>query len=529
MHSNENQSKENKTQVLTSDNKNTSSNESDNSSLASANSTAVKSNETPVQKSAAQNLVNNSPQVSQFKANQELANESPQIEQANAQHQIANGGDEGQDEISGSNNTGLPAKLKAGIESLSGLSMDDVTVHYNSNKPAQMQAHAFAQGTEIHLAAGQEKHLPHEAWHVVQQKQGRVKTLVQVNGENVNDDKSLEKEADLMGAKALQEPQKELPQLQHKKGQVSNNIHQLQITIEGSEVPKDELLDVMIHETNAHVHHWLTTDGMTAIVKANSESKKMKEEISATESNSKATKYLQKHLPTHIDELLTKYDLDHFKFSNSDEIRRQLVQDVKLRILKLDNMVGVEQNAGQFSTSDDSGRGKPLRIYRTTTRGDWNNYLRTQDVNDLLHGHGGSFGQALDYYYKSKNADKTSPLFDNIIFELQFENTASNAIDYSEITKGGEGGGPKGGKLTGKSEKNDIFKEANVFSVNLSACSRRIIAMDPVVSRVDELKGDDSQFSKRLLELGLKHESYPPTAEELTESEQQELVDLTGL
>jgi len=53
-------------------------------------------------------------------------------------------------------------------------------VHYNSDKPAQLQAHAYAQGTDIHLASGQEKHLPHEAWHVVQQKQGRVKpTTVQ--------------------------------------------------------------------------------------------------------------------------------------------------------------------------------------------------------------------------------------------------------------------------------------------------------------------------------------------------------------
>ncbi|MEL6537016.1 MAG: DUF4157 domain-containing protein [Bacteroidota bacterium] len=76
------------------------------------------------------------------------------------------------------NSSGLPPQLKAGIESMSGLSMDDVTVHYNSDKPAQLQAHAYAQGTDIHLASGQEKHLPHEAWHVVQQKQGRVSATV---------------------------------------------------------------------------------------------------------------------------------------------------------------------------------------------------------------------------------------------------------------------------------------------------------------------------------------------------------------
>ena len=103
------------------------------------------------------------------------------------------------------NDTGLPDQLKSGIENASGISMDDVKVHRNSGKPAQLNAHAYAQGSEIHLASGQEKHLPHEAWHVVQQKQGRVKPTKQVNGTvNINDDVGLEKEADVMGGKVSQ-------------------------------------------------------------------------------------------------------------------------------------------------------------------------------------------------------------------------------------------------------------------------------------------------------------------------------------
>ncbi len=103
------------------------------------------------------------------------------------------------------NDTGLPDQLKSGIESLSGMSMDHVTVHYNSDKPAQLQAHAYAQGTEIHLGAGQERHLPHEAWHVVQQAQGRVKPTVQMaGGVGLNDDARLENEATAMGNRAMQ-------------------------------------------------------------------------------------------------------------------------------------------------------------------------------------------------------------------------------------------------------------------------------------------------------------------------------------
>lgn len=101
------------------------------------------------------------------------------------------------------NTTGLPDELKSGIENLSGYSMDDVKVHRNSDKPKQLQAHAFAQGTEIHLGSGQEKHLPHEAWHVVQQKQGRVAPTTQLaGGAQINDNDSLENEATKMGKKA---------------------------------------------------------------------------------------------------------------------------------------------------------------------------------------------------------------------------------------------------------------------------------------------------------------------------------------
>lgn len=100
--------------------------------------------------------------------------------------------------------SGLPAKLKSGVESLSGMSLDGVNVHYNSSQPAQLNALAYAQGTDIHLAPGQEAHLPHEAWHVVQQAQGRVEPTLQMReGVSINDDAGLEHEADVMGEKAL--------------------------------------------------------------------------------------------------------------------------------------------------------------------------------------------------------------------------------------------------------------------------------------------------------------------------------------
>ncbi|MRX41871.1 DUF4157 domain-containing protein [Flavobacterium sp. LC2016-23] len=103
-----------------------------------------------------------------------------------------------------SNNTGLPDALKNGMESLSNKNLDHVKVHYNSSKPAAVQALAYAQGSNIHLAPGQEKHLPHELGHVVQQMEGRVKPTIKIGGTAVNNDPSLEQEATSMGQRAIQ-------------------------------------------------------------------------------------------------------------------------------------------------------------------------------------------------------------------------------------------------------------------------------------------------------------------------------------
>lgn len=100
------------------------------------------------------------------------------------------------------NQTGMPDQLKSGLEQLSGLDLSAVRVHRNSARPAQLNAHAYAQGQDIHLSPGQERHLPHEGWHVVQQMQGRVKPTMQEGSVAINDDGTLEREADRMGAKA---------------------------------------------------------------------------------------------------------------------------------------------------------------------------------------------------------------------------------------------------------------------------------------------------------------------------------------
>ncbi|VVD59169.1 eCIS core domain-containing protein [Pandoraea anhela] len=145
-------------------------------------------------------IASRSPQARQLSAFKSMADNRPESERITQLQAVAHASSPARQSING---TGLPDTLKHGIESLSGMSMSDVKVHYNSDKPAQLQAFAYAQGTDIHVGPGQERHLPHEAWHVVQQRQGRVRATIQAKGVGINDDTDLEREADVMGARAL--------------------------------------------------------------------------------------------------------------------------------------------------------------------------------------------------------------------------------------------------------------------------------------------------------------------------------------
>jgi hypothetical protein len=163
-----------------------------------------------------QKLANNSLQVRHLTQLQDTANHGSQVQRLARTREMLNNSpralaqrkrmdsSSGVDARTKENRTGLPDNLKSGIENLSGVSLDGVEAHFNSSKPAELKALAYTQGRNIYVGPGQERHLPHEAWHVVQQSRGRVTPTTQAAGVAVNDDKGLEQEADVMGAKGLQ-------------------------------------------------------------------------------------------------------------------------------------------------------------------------------------------------------------------------------------------------------------------------------------------------------------------------------------
>lgn len=96
----------------------------------------------------------------------------------------------------GPNLTGIPTQMKLDLERRSGLSFDDVRVHYNSDKPARIGALAYAQGTQVYMGPGQNRYLGHELGHVIQQKTRKIKATSYYRGVGINDDPSLEHDAD---------------------------------------------------------------------------------------------------------------------------------------------------------------------------------------------------------------------------------------------------------------------------------------------------------------------------------------------
>ncbi|WP_155835335.1 DUF4157 domain-containing protein, partial [Herbaspirillum sp. RV1423] len=157
-------------------------------------------------KSGTFQFADNRPEFGAHRVMQTVAGSSPRSQTMTQLKSLANGlaSQETSPVPKEEDRTGLPDNLRAGIESLSGMSMRHVRVHYDSPQPTQLNAHAYAQGNEIHVAPGQEQHLPHEAWHVVQQARGMVRPTLQMkNGTMFNNDAGLEVEADAMGARAL--------------------------------------------------------------------------------------------------------------------------------------------------------------------------------------------------------------------------------------------------------------------------------------------------------------------------------------
>jgi len=110
------------------------------------------------------------------------------------------------------NQTGIPDNTLTRMESSLNADFSDVRLHTNSPQASEVNALAYTQGNDIHFAPGQysptstqsQQILGHELTHVVQQRQGRVKPTMQLKGLPINDDNSLEREADILGARAAQ-------------------------------------------------------------------------------------------------------------------------------------------------------------------------------------------------------------------------------------------------------------------------------------------------------------------------------------
>lgn len=82
----------------------------------------------------------------------------------------------------------LPEPIQHQLESRSGFDLSEVRVHVGHPMPVSLNAQAYTRGNDIFFAPGAydpgsekgREAIAHEAWHVVQQKQGRVKPVAEL-------------------------------------------------------------------------------------------------------------------------------------------------------------------------------------------------------------------------------------------------------------------------------------------------------------------------------------------------------------
>lgn len=95
------------------------------------------------------------------------------------------------------NHTGIPVQMKNKIESHTGIPMDSVRVHYNSDRPKQVNASSYIQGNHIFIGPGRNSDLLHELGHWNENAvKGPVRPTTMVNHMHVNDEAAREKFAD---------------------------------------------------------------------------------------------------------------------------------------------------------------------------------------------------------------------------------------------------------------------------------------------------------------------------------------------
>ena len=137
----------------------------------------------------------------------------------------------------------LPEDLREKMENSLNADFSDVEVHENSSDAKNLNAIAYTQGNEIHFAPGKyqprtkngQELLGHELTHVEQQRRGRVKPTIQYKGMPLNNENSLEKEADEKGKKVVQK----------KEFQKKYNENPRRLTIMGNNVPIQQKEDTV--------------------------------------------------------------------------------------------------------------------------------------------------------------------------------------------------------------------------------------------------------------------------------------------
>lgn len=273
---------------------------------------------------------------------------------------------------------GITPEENAAVNQLTGgqvnLHASGAKVEETSSSDSRLKsvgARSMAVGGEALIGDKQDR--GHEIWHLAQQEMGMVKPTTSVNNQPVNDDPSLEKDADVMGAKIMQgkwKPEMQMKSGRYYSGEIPGN-KAIQRVIDGD---KDSAAIIEKHTARKDVFAKIEKDGHFTLTLC-------KPEESLDENASAVTDAIihrtDKNVPVHsVDNALTM---------TKDDMSKMKSFEVLLTVAKK-----VERYATGGGTTDQNEPGYLLAVMHEMERHVYPFYelyekiKDAQDFNELL-------------------------------------------------------------------------------------------------------------------------------------------------
>jgi hypothetical protein len=298
---------------------------------------------------------------------------------------------------------------------------------------------------------------------------------MQLQGVNINDNESLEKEADVMGG-GFQRTEYDNLVNHNLINTKTDGVVQYKVLIDSKEINDDVLTECFIYALKSGEAR-LSDNEMKPFLN------RSKTELSENGSELK-------------DYLIERYNSSNINLNltDKDSLSHQITQDINLYYNNDKQLIGIPHQHSEYAVDLEHRKpghigskkkkriGDDMRIYRCMPLVEWE--------EAKLSGHGGSLGEAMYYFRKNKGG------ISNVVI-VEFKLFGCKLNDMMGVIKsGGEGAQSDEDTFGGKSESNAAFGTSEkFFSVDLAHASQ--IIKKKATSKVVAYTGEEPRSYRK--------------------------------